>query len=1380
MSSLKLTRLVRQLLAISLVLLVVLGLLPNRPSGTALAFMPTNNAATFVAGSPYSSTHQSMVEESFKELSREFFNISRLKRSMKKAMGQIVDADAEVDALEQFGGTQFNKSASHFDGEAFPESQHRLTLYREVVENLLRDNNPQRARWYLGQALHTLQDFYSHSNWIELGRTEPFGELGQSGNPLNIRPAVTVDTCTQCTRNECPDCVNNLTTNVLTTGYYGGDDRPKPHQFKCSHGGIFDKSSEGTYGSGINKDTRSCSFSPHWELHDAAARVAKEATKQYIRRIKDNVGEEKTKLLFGVGPTLAFAIDTTGSMGSVIAQVRQQAIQIVDSRLDTDEEPSKYVLVAFNDPQIGPVTETANADEFKGAISALTAGGGGDCPEPSMSGTLQALNLTEPGGNLMVFTDAGASDGNLGGNVAGLAQQKNVQVSPMLFGTCSPIDPAYIRVADESGGQLFFLSRSEADNITRLADFNVRSNLVNLLSVTAPPSSLPRTFTVPVDSTMTRVTFSVSGSSAVTVTRPDGTTVQAGDPNVTAVPLLRGSIFSVTSPAPGNWSVTVNNFSADALLDTFNVSVTGESALDFDSFRFVQQAGRPGHEAFMPVNGFPIAGQASKVAAQLSAGQVTTAQFELPAPDGTTLQTLSLEEVPSPSAEPVFKEFFGETTVPAASFLAYVTGLDASGQPYQRLLPGTVKPQTVKITTPGLADLSPGQTTTYAVKVTNLGPAGDFEITGVDDQNFIRGVTPSVFTLGGNQTRDIAVQIQVPPGTPRATFDTLTFNVQSLSATQTSNRAVVTAIVAPGPDLELGTVSATPATGDGDAFLEPGESGTLNVQLNNVSAHEATNVFATLTSTTPGVTVTSGQSAYPSIAGASGASNVTPFAFHLAPNANCGRRLEFTLTVSIDGLSAPAAFSLSVQTGEPTAPVAVSYAGPAVPIPDANAAGVSIPLEVSGVAGGVADLDFSFDGSACTTLSNATTVGLNHSWVGDLRITLTSPQGTTVTLLNRPGGAGFGSDGNNFCQTVFDDDGDGRPIQNISFSDAPHTGKFTPASPLRAFDGENPNGTWTLKVSDHEGGDTGSVRAFSLLITGTACDLTPSADSAPPITAASLLPSANAAGWHNREVLVQLSATDGDGSRVRAITFSATGAQAIPSTTVFGDAVPVNISAEGTTTLTFYAADNAGNVEAPQTLTVRIDKIEPSLNVSAPAGTYLLNQLLTALFSCHDNLSGVATCAGPIPLGGTVDTSMVGVRTFTASLSDVAGNVANVSSNYAIGYNVRLLYDPTRAHHGGSTIPIKLQLTEASGANVSSASIVVTALRVSKLSDYAPGEVEDAGQANPDDNFRFTSFDGGGGYVYNLKTTGLTTGSYVVIFKAGNDPTTHAAQFQIR
>lgn len=43
-----------------------------------------------------------------------------------------------------------------------------------------------RARFFLGQAMHTLQDFYAHSNWVELGHTdinEALGSTVPAANP---------------------------------------------------------------------------------------------------------------------------------------------------------------------------------------------------------------------------------------------------------------------------------------------------------------------------------------------------------------------------------------------------------------------------------------------------------------------------------------------------------------------------------------------------------------------------------------------------------------------------------------------------------------------------------------------------------------------------------------------------------------------------------------------------------------------------------------------------------------------------------------------------------------------------------------------------------------------------------------------------------------------------------------------------------------------------------------------------------------------------------------------------------------------------------------------------------------------------------------------
>ena len=86
-------------------------------------------------------------------------------------------------------------------------------------------------------------------------------------------------------------------------------------------------------------------------------------------------GQLSSKLLLGVGPTLGMAVDTTGSMGSIIAGVKATSISIVNGRIGTDEEPSKYILVPFNDPGVGPTTATTSPDQFKAGINALFASG---------------------------------------------------------------------------------------------------------------------------------------------------------------------------------------------------------------------------------------------------------------------------------------------------------------------------------------------------------------------------------------------------------------------------------------------------------------------------------------------------------------------------------------------------------------------------------------------------------------------------------------------------------------------------------------------------------------------------------------------------------------------------------------------------------------------------------------------------------------------------------------------------------------------------------------------------------------------------------------------------------------------------------------------
>lgn len=103
------------------------------------------------------------------------------------------------------------------------------------------------------------------------------------------------------------------------------------------------------------------------------------------------------------------------------------------------------------------------------------------------------------------------------------------------------------------------------------------------------------------------------------------------------------------------------------------------------------------------------------------------------------------------------------------------------------------------------------------------------------------------------------------------------------------------------------------------------------------------------------------------------------------------------------------------------------------------------------------------------------------------------------------------------------------------------------------------------------------------------------------------------------------------------------------------------------------------------------------------------------------------------------------------------------------GSHIKSLFHQTKAYKRGSTIPIKLQMLNASNANMSSSStsLVTRDLRLMSGNTMAP--VEDAGNANPDYTFRYDSTLGGtgGGYIFNLSTKGLASGQYVLSFYVG-------------
>jgi subtilisin-like proprotein convertase family protein len=85
-------------------------------------------------------------------------------------------------------------------------------------------------------------------------------------------------------------------------------------------------------------------------------------------------------------------------------------------------------------------------------------------------------------------------------------------------------------------------------------------------------------------------------------------------------------------------------------------------------------------------------------------------------------------------------------------------------------------------------------------------------------------------------------------------------------------------------------------------------------------------------------------------------------------------------------------------------------------------------------------------------------VNINHTYIGDLEVTLNAPSGQSVTLHNRTGGS----------------------TANINGTFSTTGGTLTPAQSLVPLLGSAGNGSWRLTITDNAYSDTGMLSAWGL------------------------------------------------------------------------------------------------------------------------------------------------------------------------------------------------------------------------------------------------------------------------------------------------------------
>ena len=110
---------------------------------------------------------------------------------------------------------------------------------------------------------------------------------------------------------------------------------------------------------------------------------------------------------------IAFLVDTTYSMNVAIKSVKTQAKKIVETAFSKDEN-ARIAVFGYNDPNVQTFTAlTNNKSAIISAINALYARGGGDTPEMTYKGLINAARSSwSPNADkkIIIFGDAPAKD----------------------------------------------------------------------------------------------------------------------------------------------------------------------------------------------------------------------------------------------------------------------------------------------------------------------------------------------------------------------------------------------------------------------------------------------------------------------------------------------------------------------------------------------------------------------------------------------------------------------------------------------------------------------------------------------------------------------------------------------------------------------------------------------------------------------------------------------------------------------------------------------------------------------------------------------------------------------------------------------------------
>ena len=351
---------------------------------------------------------------------------------------------------------------------------------------------------------------------------------------------------------------------------------------------------------------------------------------------------------------------------------------------------------------------------------------------------------------------------------------------------CGPVDPSYIRVANQTGGQPMFLQPSEAAKAFHFVRESTRNNMGTVFWATSKFDGKAQTFEIPVDSVTQRITFSFSADTKgrkLTLTQPSGGTIVETTASTEITDLNCGRIVTLSTPEAGPWRAEVTG------TGRFWLQAQAQSDIYFITAEFVRKGGRLAHEGLFRIAGQPLAGIPATLRVSLSAKEAKSTAFRLISERGDTIKEVQMH---ADSSDREFLEFLGTLELPKEPFRVGVAGRDTKGSAYQRFFPALFHAETVEVLPEHIVDeLTAGTTTQVTFALRNVGASGTFKITVTDAHQFVSQVIPQELALGTGESASVRVQLTVPAGTAPGIGDDVVVVATSSAGPAASNSSVV-------------------------------------------------------------------------------------------------------------------------------------------------------------------------------------------------------------------------------------------------------------------------------------------------------------------------------------------------------------------------------------------------------------------------------------------------------------------------------------------------------------------------------------------------------------------------------------------------------------